>query len=328
MKPFSRTLTALALASLAAHTAPALADDHGDWPDGVVRFVVPFPPGGGTDMIARLLADELSKKLDGQFIVDNRPGGNTTIAADLVARADPDGQTFLFTTSPHVIASIMYPENLAYDPEADLVPVIRVAENGMMLVANADAPAKSVDELIAYAKANPNEINVATVGTTGMSYLSAVLFAAEADIDVANVPYKGTGQVMPDLLGGQVDYFFDNPGSSIQQVKAGNLDALAYTGSERLAAMPDLPTVAESGLEGFETVNWYGILAPTGTPDAILAKLETEIGEILERPEIVERFEADGVTVINSGRAEYGDYMQADFAKWKAIIDERGLKPE
>lgn len=327
MKRLTSLLASCALATLAVHT-PASAADADDWPTGVVRFVVPFPPGGGTDMIARLLADEMSKKLDGQFIVDNRPGGNTTIAADLVARAAPDGNTFLFTTSPHVIASIMYPENLAYDPETDLVPVIRVAENGMILVANDDAPAKSVDDLIAYAKAHPGEINMATVGTTGMSYLSAVLFAAEADIDIANVPYKGTGQVMPDLIGGQVDYFFDNPGSSIQQVKAGNLHALAYSGSQRLKAMPDVPTVAESGLEGFETVNWYGILAPAGTPDAILAKLETELGEILERPEIVERLEADGVTVINRGRDDYTDYMKADFAKWKAVIDERQLKPE
>lgn len=298
-----------------------------DWPSGPVRLVVPFPPGGSTDMIARLIAEELGKSLGGQFLVENRPGGNTQIGNDAVAKARSDGQTLLFTTTPFSIIAALYPK-LPYDAIRDFDPVIKVAHNGMILVAHPSASAQSVQDLIAEARAKPGSVLIASVGTTGISRMSAELFAAIGQIRVTHVPYKGTGQVMPDLLGGQVKYFFDNPSSSLPHVRAGKLRVLGFTGGRRSAALPGVPTMAEAGLPGYETVTWYGVLAPARTPAEILDRLHREIARIMSRPDVVERLARDAIDVEPGSRSEFAAIVRVDIDKWSKVIRDQGIKPE
>jgi tripartite-type tricarboxylate transporter receptor subunit TctC len=298
-----------------------------DWPSGIVRIVTPFPAGGTTDMAARLIAEELSKTLGQQVIVDNRPGGNTQIGTDLVAKAKPDGHTLLLSTSPYAVLAALYPK-LPYDPKRDLEPVILIAQAPLVLVANPSVPAKTVQEMVAQSKAKPRSILMASTGTTGLSYMSSALFAAEARIDMTMVPYKGTGQVLPDLMGGHVSYFFDNPSSSIQLIKAGKLRAIAFTGAKRSPILPDVPTMAESGFPGFETVVWYGLFAPAKTPPKILDRLNEEIRKILKRPDIIERLMNDAVEPIGSSRPAARSFVHKDIDKWTKVVKEQGINPE
>jgi tripartite-type tricarboxylate transporter receptor subunit TctC len=298
-----------------------------EWPNGVVKIVVPFPSGGTTDMAARLIAEELTKTLGQQVMVDNRPGGNTQIGTDVVAKAKPDGQTLLLSTSPFAILAALYPK-LPYDPVRDFEPVLLIAQNPMVLVANPFAPAKTVQEIVAQSKAKPRSVNIASVGTTGMSHMSSELFAAVGRIEVTNVPYKGTGQALPDLIGGHVSYFFDNPSSSLPHIKSGKLRAIATTGSKRSPALQEVPTMAESGFPGFETVNWYGLFAPAKTSPQILDRLNEEIRKILKRPEILERLAKDAVEPLGSSRVEARIFIQKDIEKWTKVVKERGIKPD
>jgi tripartite-type tricarboxylate transporter receptor subunit TctC len=311
---------------LAAALCLAAAAQAADWPDGVVKMVVPFPPGGTTDQIARLLAQHLSDALGQQFIVENRPGANTQIGTDAVAKADPDGRTFLLSTAPYAIIAALYPK-LPYDPLKDLAPLIRVAENGMLLVAHPSAPAKTIQQMLAVSRAKPGSLLVAKVGTTGVSALSVELLAALGKVEITSVPYKGTGQVMPNLLGGTVHYFFDNPSSSIPQVRAGKLLAVAFTGAKRSPALPDVPTVAESGLPGYETVNWYGLFAPAKTSPEILERMNQEVNRIVKRPDVAQRLERDAVEPVGGGRTEFAAFVKAEIAKWGKLAKERNIKP-
>ncbi|GGX13821.1 ABC transporter substrate-binding protein [Pigmentiphaga litoralis] len=320
--------TALAtLCTLAAWPAAVFAATAADWPTGMVRIIVPFPPGGTTDAVARLLAEDLAKSSGKSVIVENRPGANTQIGTDAVAKAAPDGLTLLFTTSPYAIIAAMYPK-LPYDPAKDLVPVVRVAENAMLLVAHPGAPAKTVRDMVALAKDKPGALTIASVGNTGMSYMSSELFAASAGIQVTHVPYKGTGQAMPDLLGGQVSYFFDNPSTSLPYVRSGKLMAIASTGRKREAALSDVPTLAEGGLTGFETVNWYGIFAPARTPAEVLDRINRDVVRFVTRPDVKERLARDSVEVVGSSRPDFASFLQKDMAKWATVVKERNIRPE
>ena len=311
----------------AAATLLAAPVRAADWPAGVVRFVVPFPPGGTTDQLARILAEDLGKALGQQFIVENRPGANTQIGTDAVAKAKPDGQTFLLSTAPFAIIAALYPK-LPYDPLGDLAPVVRVAENGMLLVAHPKAPAHTIRDMLAVGRAKPGALLVAQVGTTGVSSMSAELFAALGKLEITAVPYKGTGQAMPDLLGGTVHYLFDNPGSSLPQVRAGRLVAVAFTGAKRSPAMPEVPTVAESGLQGYETTNWYGLFAPAKTPAAIQDRLNQEVNRIVKGPQLAQKLAADAVEPVGGGRAEFAAFVKAEIARWGQLAKERNIKPE
>lgn len=304
----------------------AAAAAAADWPTSPVRIVVPFPPGGTTDVAARVVAEDLTRKFGQQFLVDNRPGGNTLIGTDFVAKAKPDGHTLLLAAAPFAVVAAMYPK-LPFDPVKDFEPITRVAQNGMVLVAYPGAPAKTVQEVLAQARAKPGSVFIASVGTTGVSHMSAQLFAALGGVEVTHVPYKGTGQAMPDVLGGQVPYFFDNAGSSMQHIRAGKLRALAYTGAQRSPAMPDVPTMAEAGLRGYETLNWYGVFAPAQTPAAVLERLNAEIASLLKRPEVAERFAKEAVETVGDPRAEFAGFVKAEIAKWAKIVKERNLKP-
>jgi tripartite-type tricarboxylate transporter receptor subunit TctC len=313
--------------ALACALGLATAAQAAEWPSGVVKMVVPFPPGGTTDQIARILAEDLSKALGQQFIVENRPGANTQIGTDAVAKARPDGQTFLLATAPYAIIAALYPK-LPYDPVKDLEPLIRVAENGMLLVAHPSAPAKTIKQMLDVSGAKPGSLLIAQVGTTGVSSMSAELFASLGKVQITTVPYKGTGQVMPDLLGGTVHYLFDNPSSSIPQVRAGKLLAVAFTGKKRSPALPDVPTVAESGLPGYETVNWYGLFAPAKTPPEILERMNQEVNRIVKRPDVAQRLARDAVEPVGGGRSEFAAFVKDEIAKWGRLAKERNIKPE
>ncbi|MBX6319565.1 tripartite tricarboxylate transporter substrate binding protein [Pigmentiphaga sp.] len=328
MHKLCQVLTSL-VAALGAAVYPAghaIAQDSG-WPKGVVKIVVPFPPGGTTDQIARLLADHFSQTFNERFVVENRAGANTIIGTEAVVKSRADGQTLLLTTAPYSIVAALY-SNLPYDPLKDLVPVVRIAENPMLLVASPSAPAKTIQEMLRVSRERPGSLLVATVGTTGTSSMSNELFSAMAGITTTPVPYKGTGAIISDLVGGTVHYLFDNPSSSIPLVKSGKLRAVALTGKARSPALPDIPTVAESGLPGFETVNWYGIFAPANTPDDITARLNDAVNAFIKRPDIAQRLRQDVVDVVGGTRQEFADFLRKEISTWSRIAKERNIKPE
>jgi tripartite-type tricarboxylate transporter receptor subunit TctC len=320
---------ALALPGAAlAQAAPAPGVDPPGtaWPAGPVRVIVPFPPGGSGDHVARLVADELSKRFNQQFVLENRPGANTQIGNELVARARPDGLTLLATTTPFVVLAAIYPK-LPYDTLNDFAPVARIAENGMVLVAHPSA-AGTLEALLAQSRLHPGSATFASMGNTGVSFMASQLLAAQAGIQITVVPYKGTGQAMPDLLGGQVSYFFDNPGSSIPYIRSGKLRALAFTGKTRLPALPEVPTLAESGLPDYDAVNWYGLFAPARTPAPILDRLHEAVTETLGRPDIQERLAGEGINGAPASRAAFAAFVRAELARWSRIASERRIRPE
>src|SRR4030095_5020494 len=264
------------------------------YPTKPIRLVVPFPPGGATDILARDVAQKLSDAWGQSFVVDNRPGAGGNIGSELVAKAAPDGYTLeMGTVGTHAINASLYAK-MPYDHVKDFVPVILVAGVPNVLVVNPSVPVNSVAELIAYAKANPGKLNFASSGNGTSIHLSGELFKVMAGVQITHVPYKGSAPALQDLLGGQVQLMFDNLPPSLPQIKAGKLKALAVTSTTRAAALPDVPTMAESGLPGFEASSWFGVLAPAGTPPAIVAKLNAEIGKWLASPEAKEKLAKQG----------------------------------
>ncbi len=296
------------------------------WPKASVRIVVPYVPGGTTDIVARVIAQELSKGLGQQFIVDNRAGASTQLGTDLVAKAKPDGYTLLLTAAPFAINPSLYPK-LPYDTAKDFEPVTLVVQNALFLVAYPSAPSLTLQGMLDVARKRPGSLQLASVGNGTMSHMSLELLAALAKVDITHVPYKGSGQALPDVMGGQVQYLFDNPSSALPYIRSGKLKAIAYTGRKRSAALPQVPTIAESGLAEFETVNWFGLLAPAGTPAPVLDRLNTELASILKRGDIRDRFAKDGVETVGGSRAEFAAFLRAEIAKWARIVKERNIQP-
>lgn len=297
------------------------------WPTGVVRVITPFPPGGTADIAARLVAQEFSKTFNQQFVVENRPGANTVIGTDAVVKAKPDGQTLLVTSGPFAVIATLLPK-LPYDPIRDLEPIALIAQNPMLLVCSPAVPVRDFQDLLAQARAKPGAWTFASAGIGSIAHMSIEFMAGIANVQVTHVPYKGTGQIMPDLLGAQVQFFFDNPNTSIPHIRAGKLKPLVITGPKRSPALPDVPTATEAGLKDFVTVNWFGLFAPAKTPPEILDRLHQETARILKRPEIIERFARDAVDVGDLSRAEYAAFIRGEIGKWAKIIRERGIKPE
>ena len=299
-----------------------------DYPSKPVRFVVPFAPGGTTDVLARLVGEKLSASLGQQFVVDNKPGAGGNVGTAQVAKAEPDGYTLLMgTVGTHAINASIYP-SLPYDPVQDFAPVTLVATVPNVLVVNPEVPANSVAELIALAKEKPGELNFASSGNGSSIHLSGELFKAMTGVDIVHVPYKGSGPAVVDLLGVQVDMMFDNLPSSAPQIKAGKLRPLAVTTKERSPMLPDVPTMAEAGVPGFESYSWFGILAPAGTPEAIVNKLQGEIAKALADPAMRERFAEVGAVPVGDTPAEFADLIAAETAKWAKVVEEAGVKLE
>ena len=299
-----------------------------DYPSKPVRFVVPFAPGGTTDVLARLVGEKLSASLGQQFVVDNKPGAGGNVGTAQVAKAEPDGYTLLMgTVGTHAINASIYP-SLPYDPVQDFAPVTLVATVPNVLVVNPEVPANSVAELIALAKEKPGELNFASSGNGSSIHLSGELFKAMTGVDIVHVPYKGSGPAVVDLLGGQVQMMFDNLPSSAPQIKAGKLRPLGVTSKERSPTLPDVPTIAEAGVPGYEALSWFGVLVPAGTPDAIVAKLQNEIAKALADPTMRERFAELGAVPVGGTSAEFADLITAETAKWAKVVQDAGIKLE
>jgi len=313
-----------ALAAVIAIGAIAPVAAQGAYPTKPVRLVVPFPAGGTTDILARAVAQKLSETWGQQVIVDNRPGAGGNIGSELVAKAPPDGYTLLMgTVGTHAINPSLYAK-MPYDHVKDFTPVILVAGVPNVLVVNPSLPVSSVQDLIAYGKANPNELNFAASGNGTSIHLSGELFRTMTGVQMTHVPYKGSAPALTDLIGGQVQLMFDNLPSSLQFIKAGKLRALAVTSTERSSALPELPTLAESGLPGFEASSWFGVLAPAGTPNDIVTKVNGAIAAWLASPDAREKLAAQGAIAAGGPSDAFVKHIGNESAKWEKVVKASG----
>jgi len=317
------TVVILALAVL---TAEAGAQNY---PQRVVRLIVPFPPGGSVDVTARMLAQKLTDNLGQQFIVENRAGAGGNTGAEYVAKSEPDGYTLLHTApGPLVVNQTLFTKGLPYDPAKDFAPVALFAIAPIVLMVNPAVPANDVQELIALAKSQPGKINFASAGPGSTNHLSGELFKSMAKIDIAHVPYRGAGPAMNDLIGGHVQMFFDLLPASLQQINSGKVRALANAGAKRPVALPNLPTVAEQGLAGFDASSWIGLVAPAQTPAPVVTRLADEIQKILKSPDMIARIHELGSEPGTAFRNDFAAFMQAETAKWGEVIRVSGAKAE
>jgi tripartite-type tricarboxylate transporter receptor subunit TctC len=295
------------------------------YPSKPIRIIIPWTPGGASDIMARIVAERLSRNLAQNVIPDNRPGAAGIIGTGLVATAAPDGYTLLAgSTGPNAIYGSLY-NSLPYE-QRNFTPIIQIAESPLVLVVNASLPVKSVKELIAYAKLNPNKINFASVGAGTSKHLAGEMFKLEAKIDIVHVPYKGSAPALTAILGGDVQMMFDAIPASMAQIQAGKIKALAVTSGRRSSALPDVPTVAESGLPGFNLVGWNNVLAPAGTPSAIIKKLNAEIARLLKEPDIAKRILDLGASIATNSVEEEAARSKAEEVKWAKVVKSTGLK--
>ena len=298
-----------------------------DYPSKPIRIVVPYPPGGFNDTLARTLGQKLYEKWGQAVVVDNRPGGGTTIGTNLAAKSAPDGYTLLIVSFAFAVNPALY-ATLPYDTSKDFAPVIFAATTPNLLVVNPDLPAKSVKELIALARTKPGALNYASAGNGSSNHLSMELFKTLAGIDAVHIPYKGSAPAVSDLIGGQVNVMFDNVPNVLPQVKAGKLRALAVSSKERSPFVKDLPTVAESGVPGFDVSVWFGVVAPAGTPRPVIAKLNGEINAILKLPEVRHSFNNQGVETAGGTATEFTAFIAAQTTKWAKVVKDSGTKVE
>ena len=283
-----------------------------DYPTRPIRLIVPFATGGGNDTIARVVGQKLSARLSQQVIVDNRAGAGGVIGAELAARAAPDGYTlFLGGVGSHAINPNLH-ERLPYDPIKDFAPISLLASAPLILVVHPSVPANSAHELIALARARPGKLNYASNGNGSSSHLAAEMFASMTGIDIVHIPYKGLSPALTDLLGGQVQLMFSSVVAILPHVQSGKLRALAVSGAKRLSLMPDLPTIAEAGVPGYQTSSWYGILAPAGTPRDIVSRLNAEIVKTLAEPDVRKALASEGADPVGNSPEEFAIYIQAE----------------
>jgi tripartite-type tricarboxylate transporter receptor subunit TctC len=297
------------------------------WPSKPVKLVVPYPPGGPTDIVARVVAERLTAQTGQSFIVDNRAGAGGNLGADIVAKAPADGYTLLVATTAHAINKSLF-KNLNYDVQRDFTPVSLLTQGPLVLVVNPAFPAKNVGELIALAKARPGSVSFASSGNGQSTHLAAELFASMAGAPMMHVPYKGSAPALNDLIAGQVPLMFDTMLSAMPHVKSGRLRALAITGAERSPAAPDLPTVAESGLPGYQAYAWNGLLAPAGTPPAVVNRLSEELKTALTQPAVQEKFSAQGFAATWTAPAQTATFLETEIEKWGRTVQQSGAKVE
>ena len=302
----------------------AQAQAETKWPEQQVRILVGFSAGGTTDVLARIIAKELSDSFGQTVMVDNKPGAGSNIATEQTARAKPDGYTLMMMAITTTINQTLY-KNIRFDVEKDFVPVALVAKVPNILVANKNQPYNSVKELVDYAKANPEGVVYSSSGSGTSMHLSGELFKQQADVQMLHIPYKGSGPAMTGLLGGEVHVMFDNMPSSAPHIKAGNLKPLAVTTAERSPTFPDVPTLKESGYPDYSVTSWFGIVAPTGTPPEVVAKLHDEIEKILAKPEVIEQLDGLGAVSEKMTSEQFGDFIKAETASWGAVINKGGI---
>jgi tripartite-type tricarboxylate transporter receptor subunit TctC len=315
---------AAAAAAVVSLAAPLAAQAQGGYPDKPIRLLVPFPPGGGTDIISRIVGDKLSSTLGWKVIVENKAGAGGTLGLDAAAKSKPDGYTIVMgqTSNLSIAPSLM--SGLPYDPVKHFTPVTLVDAAPLAITVGANSPIKSLADLVAAAKANPGKLLFASPGNATVAHLAGEYFQKVAGIKYTHVPYKGTAQALPDVISGRASFYVASLESSMPQVKAGQLRAIAVTSGKRVKEWPDVPTVAESGYAGFEAITWFGIAVPAGTPEPIVARLNTEIVKVLQSPDVKERLGGDVAT----GPAAFANLIKSDHDKWAGVIKEAGIKAQ
>ena len=327
MRPIHPTrraaLIALAIA-MAAATGDATAQA---WPTKPVKLVVPSPPGGPTDIVARVIGQRLQAQTGQPFLVENRSGAGGNTGAEAVARSAPDGYTLLVATTAHAINPSLF-KTLSYSFSRDFAPISQLTSGPLVVVVHPALPIKSIGELIALAKADPGKLNFASSGNGQSTHLSAELFNATAGTQIKHIPYKGSAPALADTMAGQTQLMFDTMLSAMPQVRAGKLRALAVTSARRSPAAPEIPTVAESGLPGYEAIAWNGLLAPTGTPREVLARISAELRTAIEQPEVRERFEAQGFAAAWNTPESFAAFINAEIEKWGRVVKVSGATVE
>jgi tripartite-type tricarboxylate transporter receptor subunit TctC len=321
-----KTWLSILLAAAALFAAPIAG--AAEFPSQPIRIVVPFGPGGGTDVVARTLAEKLAPIFGVPVVVDNKPGGNSVIATRQVAGAPPDGHTLLLTTDIHTINAAYGSSSLPYDSLKDFAFVTQLTTSPLMLVAHPSTGMRTLADAVAQARSNPGRLSFASLGSSSPHYLGFEWFKRMAGVDIIDVPYKGGGQALVDVLGGQVNLSLVVAGNGIKHAKAGKLVALAVTSPTRNALAPDVPTFAESGYPELALLNWYAILAPAGTPPAVVARLSREIGKVMREPAVVERVTAAGLDPVTGTPAELEALVKRDIERYRRIITLTGAKPE
>lgn len=317
------TLARLALVALGGFaSAQAGAQSY---PTGPVRIVVPFPAGGGVDTTGRLIGQKLNEALGKPFVIDNRPGANGMIGSEIVAKSPKDGYTLMVNGANFVTTPSLY-RKVTYDPIRDYEPISLLSIAPNVLVVHPSLPVKSVKELIALAKARPGQVNFAGSGSGSTPHLAAELFNTLADVDMVHVPYRGTGPAIVGLMSGEASVMFMPATNAVQLVKAGKLRALAVTSRKRLLALPALPTIEESGLEGYESSQWYGMLAPAGAPADILNTLASHVMKIMQSPDMKQRMTESGNVAVGSTRDAFAEHLRTEFEKWAKVIKRSGAR--
>lgn len=323
MNKLARVMMAILAAALAASANNASAQP---WPNKPIKYIVPFAPGGTTDILARTISDKLSVALGQPVVVENKPGAGGGVGADFTAKSAADGYTIMGgTISTHAINASLYP-NLPYDPVKDFVAVTLIARVPNMLVINPEVPAKNVGELIALLKANPGKYTFASSGNGTSQHLSGELFKSMAGVEMQHIPYKGSPPALQDVVAGQVTMTFDNITTALPLARAGKLRALAVTTARRSSVAPDVPTLAESGLTGFEVGSWQGVFAPAATSPAIIKRLNAEIVKILNTAEVREKLVALGAEPVGDTPEQFGAYVKAEVIKWSDVVRKSGAK--
>ena len=290
------------------------------YPTKAVRLVVPFAAGGSTDIIGRTVAQKLNELWGQPVVVDNRPGGSTVIGTDVVSKSPPDGYTLLVTPAPFTIVPSLATTKLPYDPAKDFEPITLINTTPLVVVVNPGVPANSIKELIALAKSKPGSLNFGSSGSGGSNHLAGELFNAMAGVKMVHIPYKGNAPALTDLVGGHVDLVFNGLTSAMPLIKSGKLRALAVTSIARAGSLPDMPTLDELGLKGFQAVAWNGLNAPGRTPKDIIGKINTDVLKVVRSPELVERLKAEGSDPVGNSPEQYSAFLRDEIAKWSKVI--------
>ena len=317
--PFAAAVCVFVLAG------PAVAQGY---PAKPIRMIVPFPPGGGSDVAGRVVATALSERLGRQVIVDNRAGAGGVIGSEIAANAPRDGYTLLIVSLAHTVNPWLYDLKGRYHPIKSFAPVAVIAASPVVLVVNPGVPVHSVADLVALAKKQPGKLQYASAGVGSVTHLAGELFKYTAKVDLLHVPFKGAGPATLDVVGGHTNLLFGGLLATVPQVRSGRLRALGVGSLKRNAILPDVPSIAEAGVPGYETVNWFGLVAPAGTPAAVVERLHREVTAVQNLPEIQRQFDADGATVLRMSAAAFGAYMVADMDKWERVVKDGGIKAQ
>ncbi|HYC46794.1 MAG TPA: tripartite tricarboxylate transporter substrate binding protein [Burkholderiales bacterium] len=322
-----RKVLAVSAVTFGAALVAQSAFAQGGYPSRPLRLIVPAAPGGGTDYTGRTIAQKLTEALGQTVVVENRPGGAGNIGVEIAARSNADGHTLVMPITSFPMNPHLY-RKLPFDTVKDFAPIVLASVAPLYLVVNPSVPAKSVSDLIALAKAKPGQLNYANSGNGTSAHLAGELFKKMAGVDLVSIPYKGGGPAVIDLVAGRVHLYFSTIPAALAQVQAGKLRGLAVTSAKRVSLIPDVPTVAESGLPGFEIVGWFGIFAPAGTPKPVISRLNREINDVLRMPDIQKRFASQGLVPGGGSPEELGKFLRSEIAKWGALIKQIGLEPQ